>query len=193
MEQQQLRKLSNDLGNPGVQALWLAVRRNGINLMKKDIEAFVKSKGEKQVFSAVQPSKGKTVSEGLDARWQMDLAFGVAADGYTAYLVAVNVFDRFTYATPLKSKEPVQVALALEKLIRDAPTKPKVISSDNGNEVLGPVSKLLVKHKIAQVFKAVGDVNATGVVDRAIQTLKRSWPSLLQGRVGAGPRCCSRQ
>ena len=193
---EQLRHLSTELGNPGVQALWLAARRNGINLMKRDVEAFVKQKGEEQVLSAIQPSKGKTVSESLDARWQMDLAFGVAAEGYTAYLVAVNVFDRFTYALPLTSKEPTQVAEALGKLLKGAYKKPKLISSDNGNEFLGPVSKLLVKKKLAQVFKAVGDVSAIGVVDRAIQTLKRklaelagrtgrSWPSLLQQAVGA--------
>ena len=41
-ELQNLRQLSNELGNPGVQALWLAVRRIGITLMKKDVEAFVK-------------------------------------------------------------------------------------------------------------------------------------------------------
>ncbi len=109
---EQLRQLSTELGNPGVQALWLAARRNGINLMKRDVEAFVKQKGEKQVLSAIQPSKGKTVSESLDARWQMDLAFGVAAEGYTAYLVAVNVLDRFTYAIPMTSKEPTQEAEA---------------------------------------------------------------------------------
>ncbi len=193
---EQLRQLSTELGNPGVQALWLAARRNGINLMKRDVEAFVKQKGEKQVLSAIQPSKGKTVSESLDARWQMDLAFGVAAEGYTAYLVAVNVFDRFTYALPLTSKEPTQVAEALGKLLKGANKKPKLISSDNGNEFLGPVSKLLVKKKIAQAFKSVGDVNALGVIDRAIQTLKRklaelagstgrSWPSLLQQAVSA--------
>ena len=193
---EQLRQLSTEFGNPGVQPLWLAARRNGIKLMKRDVEAFVKQKGEKQVLSAIQPSKGKTVGESLDARWQMDLAFGVAADGYTAYLVAVNVFDRFTYALPLTSKEPTQVAEALGKLLKGANKKPKLISSDNGNEFLGPVSKLLVKKKIAQAFKSVGDVNALGVIDRAIQTLKRklaelagstgrSWPSLLQQAVGA--------
>ncbi len=100
IKMEQLRQLSTELGNPGVQPLWLAARRNGIKVMKRDVEAFVKQKGEKQVLSAIQPSKGKTVSESLDARWQMDLAFGVAAEGYTAYLVAVNVFDRFTYALP---------------------------------------------------------------------------------------------
>ena len=124
---EQLRQLNTELGNPGVQALWLAARRNGINLMKRDVEAFVKQKGEKQVLSAIQPSKGKTVSESLDARWQMDLAFGVAAEGYTAYLVAVNVFDRSTYALPLTSKEPTQVAEALGKLLKGANKKPKLI------------------------------------------------------------------
>ncbi len=95
--------------------------------MKKDVEAFVKRKGDKQVISAVQPSKGKTVGESLDARWQMDLAFGVASEGYTAYLVAVDVFDRFVWALPLKSKEPTQVAEALAKLLRAARKKPKII------------------------------------------------------------------
>ena len=136
---EQLRQLSIELGNPGVQPLWLAARRNGIKVMKKDVEAFVKQKGEKQVLSAVQPSRGKTVSESLDARWQMDLAFGVD----TSFLVADNVFDRFTYALPLTSKEPTQVAEALGKLLKGANKKPKLISSDNGNEFLGPVSELL--------------------------------------------------
>jgi hypothetical protein len=192
-ELENLRKISNDLGNPGVQALWLAVRRNGINVTKKQVEAFVKQKGEKQIFSAVQPSKGKTVSESLDARWQMDLADlkGQPSEGYTFFLVAVNLFDRFMWALPLKSKEPPVVRDALAILLRSAYKKPKLISSDNGNEFLGAVSELLRKQKIAQSFKAVGDVNAIGVVDRAIQTLKgklaelsaktgRSWPSLLR-------------
>jgi hypothetical protein len=45
--------LSASLGHPGVQPLWIAAKRSGINLMRKDVEAFVKKKGEKQVFSAV--------------------------------------------------------------------------------------------------------------------------------------------
>ncbi|MCP3899441.1 MAG: hypothetical protein GY707_07000, partial [Desulfobacteraceae bacterium] len=71
-----------------------------------------------------------------------------------------------------------------------APRKPKVISSDNGNEFLGPVSELLRREDVVQRFKAVNDTNALGVVDRAIQTLKqrlaemaartqRTWPALL--------------
>ena len=46
-----LRELSDELGNPGIGPLWHAVKCNGINLTKKQVEAFVKRKGEKQIFS----------------------------------------------------------------------------------------------------------------------------------------------
>ena len=162
--------LSASLGHPGVQPLWIAAKRSGINLMCKDVEAFVKKKGEKQVFSAVQPSRGKTICESQDARWQMDLAFGNGS----VFLVCVNVFDRFTYAKTIANKEPANVATALEALLNLAPKMPKLISSDNGNEFLGPVATLPTRLKIAHSFKAVGDVNAIGLIDRAIMTLKKS-------------------
>ena len=70
---QSLQELSDELGNPGIGPLWLAAKRKALNVSKKQVEAFVKRKGEKQIFQAVQPAKGKTVSESLDARWMMDL------------------------------------------------------------------------------------------------------------------------
>ncbi len=76
------------------------------------------------------------------------------------------------------------MAEALGKLLKGANKKPKLISSDNGNEFLGPVSKLLVKKKIAQAFKSVGDVNALGVIDRAIQTLKKKLAESLSEEPG---------
>jgi hypothetical protein len=70
-----LEELSDDLGNPGIGPLWLAAKRKAIGVSKKQVEAFVKRQGEKQIFQAVQPAKGKTVSESQDARWMMDLVF----------------------------------------------------------------------------------------------------------------------
>ncbi len=46
-ELQRVHHWSSELGTPGVQALRLAVRRNGIDLMRKDVAAFVQQKGEK--------------------------------------------------------------------------------------------------------------------------------------------------
>ena len=56
-----LRELSDELGNPGIGPLWLAVKRKGVGVSKNQVEAFVKRKGERQIFQAVQPAKGNGV------------------------------------------------------------------------------------------------------------------------------------
>ena len=175
----QLAQLSSDLGHPGIQPLWLAVKKRGLNLTKKEVETYVKAKGSKQIFQAVQPARGKTVSESLDARWMMDLIVFVnqpvvvAGKTLRYILVAINVFDRYLYAEPMETKEPVEVKEALRKLLLSAPKRPKLISSDQGLEFKGVVSDFLTKNKIAQKYKDTGDVNGIGVIDKAIQSLKQ--------------------
>ena len=199
-----LRRLAAELGNPGVGPLWLAARRSGLDVTKKQVTEFVRKRGEKQVFQPVQPAKGKTVAAGSDTTFQMDLADLKnspeirESTTYEFFLVVVNAFDRFCYARNLKTKEPKEVRVALGSIIASLPAKKKirVIASDNGNEFLGPVAELLLDRGIAHRLKPVGDVNALGVVDRTIQSLKkklaelssttkRTWPDLLQQAVSA--------
>ena len=129
-----LQELSDELGNPGIGPLWLAVKRKGVGVSKKQVEAFVKRKGEKQIFQAVQPAKGKTVSESLNARWMMDLIVfynqPVVVGGVTMryILVCINVFDRYLYAEAIKSKESKDVAVALGAIFRKAKKLPKLTS-----------------------------------------------------------------
>ncbi len=173
-----LPQLSSLLGHPGIAPLWLAVKKRGLAITRKQVESYVKKKGEKQVFHPVPPAKGKTVSESLDARWMMDLIqfnnkpVEVGRKTWRFILVAINVFDRYLYALPLESKEPKEVLEALTKLINTAAKRPKLISSDDGLEFKGPVSDYLTRRGIAQKFKDTADVNGLGVIDKAIQSLK---------------------
>ena len=59
------------------------------------------------------------------------------------FLVVINTFDRVVYTRALKTKEPSEVRIKLSQIIEEAPKKPKVISSDNGAEMLGVVSEYL--------------------------------------------------
>jgi hypothetical protein len=187
---EELRQLSIQLGGPGVVPLWLAARRAGLDVKRKDVEAFVRRKGEKQIFQAPQPAAGKTVSGGEEETWMADLIdmrFSPATEGdetYTTILVCVNVFDRFTWTRALKSKSPQEVKDALQAILTSA-TRPKVIATDGGAE-FQKVGELGVAHRT----KAPTDVNSLGVVDRTIQTLtaklkefssktRQPWPSLL--------------
>ncbi len=147
----------------------------------------MKAKGSKQIFQAVQPARGKTVSESLDARWMMDLIVFVnqpvvvAGKTLRYILVAINVFDRYLYAEPMETKEPAEVKIALGKLLSLALKKPKLISSDQGAEFKGVVSTFLARKGIAHKYKEIGDVNDIGVIDKAMQELKQRLAQLATG------------
>jgi transposase InsO family protein len=183
-----LRQLSDEMGEPSAGQLWFAVRKKGLMYSKKVVEAFVKEKGEKQVFQAVQPAKGKTVSESLDARWQIDLIVftkqpaAISGVTYRYILVAINVFDRYIYGRAMRTKEQSEVRLTLEQILEAAKQKPKLISSDQGQEFQGIVTALLAQKNIAHKLKAVGDVNGIGVVDKAIQSLKQKLSQMVAVR-----------
>ena len=186
-----LQTLAADLGQPGVDKLYIAAKRRGINVTKKQVAAALSRIGERQIFRPIQPSKGKSASEGVDVRFQMDLidlhndtAFDKSGAANKFILIVINVFTREIYARSLAKKDPTTVSLELASILDELPIDPKIIASDNGNEFKGPVSTLLEKRQIAQRFKAVGDVNALGVIDRAIQTLKKTMAKIMaDGRV----------
>ncbi len=68
----ELHKLSEELGHPGIEALWIAVKRRKLAVHKKQVTDYVRAKSEKQVLGAPQRAVGKSISEDNN-RWQMDL------------------------------------------------------------------------------------------------------------------------
>ncbi|MCP3880632.1 MAG: transposase family protein, partial [Sulfitobacter sp.] len=95
-------------------------------------------------------------------------------------LVCIDIFSRFVYTEPLKTKESAEVALAFQRILRRArgatairgktAAAPKEVSTDTGAEFRGAFSELLEKHGITQRFKE--QINHLAVVDAAIRTLK---------------------
>ena len=171
--------LSAELGEPSAGQLWLAVKQRGLMFSKKVVEAFVKERGEKQVFSAIQRSAGKSVGQPEDSRWQVDLVqftgqpVKVERKVFKWILVCINVFERYLYAHAMQTKEQIEVWESLEKILALAVKPPKIISSDQGQEFQTLVTQQLTRRGIAHKFKTVGDSNALGVVDKAIQSLKQ--------------------
>ena len=182
---QRARQVSEELGSPGVDALWLEVRKRGIGVTRKQVQELVATRGEKQIFQPLQPAKGKSVALDVDTTFQMDLADlrnqpAVRKDKtYKFFLVLVNAFTRQVYAKALKTKEPQEVLFKLSQLMPSQP-RPKVVSSDNGAEFTNDqVQEWLRSKGIVSRFKPVGDVNALGIVDRAIQSVKKKIAELM--------------
>jgi Integrase core domain len=179
-----LEALSNELGNPGVAALWIAAKRAKLELTRKAVAQWVATRSEKQVLGAPQKAAGKSVSENNN-RWQMDLidVTNVSAGGSKFFLVCVNVFDRYMYARALPNKEPLTVAENLVPILGQAEKTPQIISSDNGAEFRGKgMNMVMSRFKITQKFKDAGDMNGLGLIDRQIGLLKRKLAELAASR-----------
>ena len=70
--------------------------------------------------------------------WQIDLLemipYAKINQGFRYILTCIDVYSRFARALPLKTKDGVTVANALNKMLQKAPTTPKHIQSDLGKE-----------------------------------------------------------
>ena len=173
-----LEPLNKELSYPGQQALYLAAKKTGITVTRNEVKRLVGSNTAKQEISATQPSKGKIAAETSGSRWQADLAeFHPRDSGLKSLkyaLVVTNVFDRKTYTRVLPDKRPDTVVTAMRSIVNAAPEKPYTISSDQGSEFLNEkMQAYLASVGIKSRPKEKGDANALGVVDKAIQTLKK--------------------
>jgi hypothetical protein len=164
----------------------LDLRAAGIVIPRHAAEEILKVRGEKQIFGALQPALGKSFAEDNRVRMMADVIdlknqpiTGKDNEGtYKAILVCIDCFSRVLYARPLKTKTQEEIKSQLRSIFERAP-KPKVISTDNGNEFKGAVSEYLESKGIAQRFRSVGDINALALVDRAIQQLKQKIAEML--------------
>ena len=174
-----LRELAKKLGNPGADKLYTAARKRGIPVTRNQIKQLLETKGAKQLFRPLPESKGKTGAEAPFTRMMMDLIefrtapSKVGRETYRYILVLIDVFSREVWAAPTKDKTPAAVEPVLRRLLAGLPKQPAMISSDKGNEWVGPVQELLDASGIIRKTKDPNDANALGVVDRAIQTLKK--------------------
>ena len=187
---EQLRELSKKLGNPGAQKLYLSARKRGIAVTRNQIKQFLALKPERQIFRPLPRSSGATGAEDLDVRWQMDLIefrtapSKVGRETFKYIIVLIEVFSRQVWAEPCKDKTPDSVEPVLRRMLRALPKKPEVISTDKGNEFTGAVQSMLDAKGIIRRTKDPLDVNALGVVDRAIQNLKKRLAESLSAEEG---------
>ena len=134
-------------------------------------EQILKVRGEKQIFSPLQPALGKSLVEDVDVRWQADISdlknqpITNKEDDTTLYaviLVCINCFTRALYARVLKNKSQEDVKEQLLEILKAAPHKPQMKSTDNGQEFKGVVSEYLEQKGIIQRFRSVGEYQRPG-------------------------------
>ena len=119
--------------------------------------------------------RSRVIVNGIDSQWDIDLMDMVDLakdnDEYKYLLVTINVFSRYAYARPLKSKKGTEVTDVLRNILSGR-RKPNTIRSDMGMEFRSKeVNKLLQSLDIHHFYCYNSDIKAN-FVERLIKTLK---------------------
>ena len=95
-------------------------------------------------------------------------------DGYRYLLVCIDVFSKFLWVIPLKTKTGPALVTAF-KVILESGRKPQKIQTDQGTEFFNKHFKALMKEEEIQLYNTYNETKAS-VVERVIRTLKtRMW------------------
>ena len=100
----QLQELQKEIGETGQAKLLAAAKKKGIAVSKEQVQRFLSTKGENQIFLPLPPSQGKTGSESYKFRYMMDLADMRTnpSKGNSAWLLLVNVYSREAFTRAVK-------------------------------------------------------------------------------------------
>lgn len=105
----------------GAKQLFVAARRAGIDVTVGAVREYyrdeVQDRGEEQLHQEM-PYRGRSYAEGMEKRWQADLAYKRPQGGFVVFLLAVDVFTRALDAEPIRSKTANEVSRAFHAIMR---------------------------------------------------------------------------
>lgn len=142
----------------------------------KEIEEAVKPSTVRQIFYDRKPRPlGRILAFAPNQKWQCDISFldkfGTTNKNYKYLLLVVDVFSRYAWAIPLKTKNISEVVDAFETI----KAKPQILTSDNGSEFVGKqFQDILEKKEISHITTILDDHHALGIIDRLTRTLKNN-------------------
>ena len=125
----------------------------------------------------------KTFASGVDTQWQADLADMQAQrdanDGYRYILTVIDVFSRYLWCIPLKSKSMESVAEGFEELFKKV--KPLKLQTDQGTEFFNKKMTALMKKYDVKHFHTFSEVKCS-IAERVIRTLRMRLTRLWDAR-----------
>lgn len=110
-------------------------------------------------------------------QWQIDLAsmdedsLVRANDGYRYLCIIIDIFSKFMWIRPMKTKESAEVAQHLHTIFLQGDI-PMRLQSDQGTEFLGDVNDLCRRFRVERIINAPFSPQTTGVVENAVKHVK---------------------
>ena len=165
----------------GAESLYRDVKEEGkLKISRKQISDWLASQDTYTLHKPARRNfkRNRVIVGGIDEEWQLDLADTQSLkrynDGYRYLLVCIDVFSKYAWIVPIKSKTGSALVEAF-KVILSAGRKPQKIMTDQGTEFFNKSFQTLLNNESIQLFNTFNETKAS-VVERVIRTFKtRMW------------------
>jgi transposase InsO family protein len=175
-----LEQIWKDSGYPAAQRLYAIVKRTEPDVKLKDVQNFIASQETAQLHKrAPKDTKSHHItSAGNHLDYQADLLdlakYARQNRGMNWILLVEDIFNRKSYAAPLKTKSPNDVLPALNKAFEYLGKPQLTLVTDSGTEFKGVVGKKLKELHIVHHTVEVGDSRTLGMINSLCRFFKNA-------------------
>jgi DNA-directed RNA polymerase beta' subunit len=147
------------------------VKKHDIKKWLESVESYTLHRGVRRKFP-----RNRVEVAGIDIQWDSDLIDFVKIakhnDSFKYVLICIDIFSRYVWLEPLKSKKGLDVAKAFEKIFKSG-RKPLRNRNDKGGDFKNrQVKSLFKKYNILQMTTQNTETKAC-YAERAIKTIKK--------------------
>ncbi|KAK3087426.1 hypothetical protein FSP39_005823 [Pinctada imbricata] len=167
---------SNPAAFSSEEKLYRAVKNRGISRAK--VKKWLQTQESYSIHkqSRTKINRRSVIATYKNHQWDIDTAvldsYKKQNDGFAYFLLAIDIFSRFVWTAPLKTKTGIEVAQALEKIFKTAGANPHYIRTDKGTEYLNSRVKKILTRKHVKHFVSQNSLKAS-YAERAIKTIKK--------------------
>jgi transposase InsO family protein len=161
----------------GLKRFWNAIKRDGkLKFTRAELEQWLSSQDGYSLQKPIRYKfkRSRIITTGIDNMWDMDLAefqqIASSNDGVRYLLIVIDIFSRYLFVRPLKTKSAIDVTEAVMSVFADG-RKPKKLRSDQGAEFNNARMKRSTVEVGVRHFHTQNEVKAN-YAERVIRTLK---------------------
>ena len=175
--EKKLSEVYNNTSHPAGYGSRAGLKR-ALGIPEQDVQSWLRGQESYTLHKNVKYRfpRCRVVAGGLDHQWQADLVdlstYSKHNDGTRFLLTVTDVFSRFAWVRPLKSKFGKEVAAAFHRILSQK-RKPMYLQTDKGKEFLNGKVQDLFKHYGIKHFTSENDDIKASIVERFNLTLQR--------------------
>lgn len=153
------------------------LKENGYDVKYDDILQWTQNQNAYSLLKPVRYrfKRNRVITTGIDNLWDGDLAdvqnIKIHNDGYSYLLLLIDVFSRYIWIEPVKSKSKNDMYRAFTELFARTERRPSKLRTDKGTEFTNKTVKLYLKSIGIKWYTTKNETKAN-YAERAIRTIK---------------------